>query len=185
MCIDFYADQVVFLSFVRSITIDFKLICDRAYIKTILVSLYLFGRLVGSIVGGHTGDYLGRKKSFFCAQFLFTMTGVLTIGSNNWQTLAFFQTLNGFFFGVIEVTCFTLMIEYTDSKYRLIPNACFQWVLGYIVVALVSWLNNSWRMYLVFINLLSAPLFIGFLLFLVHRNLLKGCRASFVTLTLV
>lgn len=135
-----------------------------------LITCHLLGRLFGAIIGGHMGDYVGRKKTFFAGQFLITITSALTIGSMNWQTLAVFQTLNGFFFGIIEATSFALMIEYTDSKYRLIPNACFQWILGYMVVALITWLDKDWRRYLIFINLASSPLFIGFLLFLVRKN---------------
>lgn len=91
----------------------------------------------------------------------------MSISSTSWVPLAVWQYLNGFMFGIIIVTSYALMFEYTSNKYSLIPNACFQYCLGYIVVAGAGALTRDWRYYLIFVNLISAPLLVAYMLFLV------------------
>ena len=150
----------------RSLTEDWQLVCDNANIPDILFLIYLCGRIFGSVIGGHLGDAFGRKKGFFTAQFVLIVTGVMAVACTGWQAFAVLQAVNGFFFGIIEVTALTLMMEYTDSKYRLIPNAMFQWCLGYMVLALIGALTRDWRMYIIMVNLVCSPLLVGYLLFL-------------------
>uniref|UniRef100_A0A914WGL5 Major facilitator superfamily (MFS) profile domain-containing protein n=1 Tax=Plectus sambesii TaxID=2011161 RepID=A0A914WGL5_9BILA len=149
----------------HSLVAAFQLICDDSDKPKLIQIIQVAGSLIGSIVGGHIGDYYGRKKGFFSGQFCIILTSVMAISAKDWIAYSICQFLNGFLFGMIEVTSLTMMMEYTDNKYRLIPNACFQWPIAYMVMALIAYLAKDWQYFFIFLNLITAPITIGFMLF--------------------
>ncbi|XGW14981.1 hypothetical protein V3C99_000902 [Haemonchus contortus] len=155
-------DSVEFVSLVA----DFKLICDDAdKVKWIQV-IQAGGSLLGSIMGGHMGDHLGRQTIFFTGQLLIIITSMMSTASQNWIAYASIQGVNCFLYGVIEVTSLTMMMEYTNNKYRVVMASAFQWPFAYMTIALIAFLTKGWQNFFVFLNLVSSPLTIGFMLFL-------------------
>ncbi|ETN84609.1 transporter, major facilitator family protein [Necator americanus] len=177
-------DSVEFVSLVA----DFKLICDDAdKVKWIEIT-QAGGSLIGSIIGGHMGDHLGRKTIFFSGQLLIIITSMMSTASRGWIAYASIQGVNCFLYGVIEVTSLTMMMEYTNNKfdihtllvyfhtsclfpenfsrYRVIMANAFQWPFAYMAIALIAVLTKGWQNFFVFLNLVSSPLAIGFMLFL-------------------
>lgn len=51
-------------------------------------------------------------------------------------------------------------------RYRLIANASFQKPLAYLVIALIAYLTKDWQHYFIFLNLVTSPTAIAFMLFL-------------------
>ncbi|VDP47030.1 unnamed protein product [Soboliphyme baturini] len=90
---------------------------------------------------------------------------MMSIASTDWRAFAIFQFFNGYIFGHMKTTCITLLIETTDGKYRLVPFACIQWGLGFMINSIVLYLANDWRMFIVIVNLISSPLIYFYLLF--------------------
>lgn len=68
------------------------------------------------------------------------------------------------------------MMELTNNQYRMIPNACFQTSIANIVIALIAFLTKDWQKYFVFLNLVSLPTTVAFMLFLESPRwlLIKG-----------
>ncbi|EPB65709.1 hypothetical protein ANCCEY_15224, partial [Ancylostoma ceylanicum] len=155
-------DSVEFVSLVA----DFKLICDDADKVKWIEIIQAGGSLIGSIIGGHMGDHLGRKTIFFSGQLLIIITSMMSTASRGWIAYASIQGVNCFLYGVIEVTSLTMMMEYTNNKYRVVMANAFQWPFAYMTIALIAFLTKGWQNFFVFLNLVSSPLTIGFMLFL-------------------
>lgn len=98
-----------------SVVANFKLICDRKenvrWIQIIQAggSVTLFSdvlntvfQLVGSVFGGHMGDFFGRKAMFFAAQLLIIITSIMCTASKDWIAFAALQAVNCFLYGIIE-----------------------------------------------------------------------------------
>jgi hypothetical protein len=71
----------------------------------------------------------------------------------------------------------------------MIPNACFQTNIANIVIALIAFLTKDWQKYFVFLNLVSLPIIMAFMLFhesprwlLVKGKLNAACNVRFYDL---
>ncbi|KRZ29234.1 Solute carrier family 22 member 7 [Trichinella pseudospiralis] len=148
-----------------SMTSDWKLVCDRRSYVFILLASFLIGRMIGAIVGGHLSDNLGRLRGLFVYLSAGLVVRSLSIACTDWKSFAIFQFVTGAIFGLIQTTCTTLLIETTDGKYRYIPIACSQMSVCYLFIALIAYCTSEWRMYLIFISLLSSPLLYSYLLY--------------------
>ncbi|KRX20754.1 Solute carrier family 22 member 7 [Trichinella nelsoni] len=148
-----------------SMTSDWKLVCDRRSYVFILLASFLIGRMIGAIVGGHLSDNLGRLRGLFVYLSAGLVVRSLSIACTDWKSFAIFQFVTGAIFGQIQTTCTTLLIETTDGKYRYIPIACSQMSVSYLFIALIAYCTSEWRMYLIFISLLSSPLLYSYLLY--------------------
>ncbi|KRX82544.1 Solute carrier family 22 member 7 [Trichinella sp. T6] len=148
-----------------SMTSDWKLVCDRRSYVFILLASFLIGRMIGAIVGGHLSDNLGRLRGLFVYLSVGLVVRSLSIACTDWKSFAIFQFVTGAIFGQIQTTCTTLLIETTDGKYRYIPIACSQMSVSYLFIALIAYCTSEWRMYLIFISLLSSPLLYSYLLY--------------------
>ncbi|KAF1752657.1 hypothetical protein GCK72_019212 [Caenorhabditis remanei] len=149
-----------------SIVGQFQLICDDEdkveYIEVIMAG----SSLIGSIIGGHMGDHFGRQTIFFTGELLIIITSMMCTAAQSWIAFAAIQGVNCFIYGVIETTSLTMMVEFTSNKYRVIMVNAFQWPIAYMTSALIAFLTKGWQVYFVFLNLVSSPLAIGFMLFL-------------------
>ena len=58
-------------------TLRFNLVCDNEDKQKFLGTLMMSGLLVGSVVGGLSGDYFGRKRSLYAA----TLVMAVSIGT--------------------------------------------------------------------------------------------------------
>uniref|UniRef100_A0A0K0DJX3 MFS domain-containing protein n=1 Tax=Angiostrongylus cantonensis TaxID=6313 RepID=A0A0K0DJX3_ANGCA len=159
-----YTAEKKTLEFV-SLVADFKMICNDADKVKWIEVIQAGGSLIGSIFGGHMGDHFGRKTMFFIGQLFIIITSIMSTASRNWIAYAFIQGMNCFLYGVIEVTSLTMMMEYTNNKYRIVMASAFQWPIAYIVISLIAFLTKGWQNFFVFLNLVSSPLTIGFMLF--------------------
>ncbi|MFH4980515.1 hypothetical protein AB6A40_007224 [Gnathostoma spinigerum] len=149
----------------HSIVSVWKLICSEKNKQSYILIFQSAGCILGSVLGGHIGDYFGRKPGFYAGQLCLIVTSIMTTAAVSWLSFAICRFVSGMFYGMIEVTSLTLMVEYTSNKFRLIPIACFQWAIPYIVMALIAFLTEDWQWYLVFLNLFTAPIALGFTLF--------------------
>ncbi|CCD72108.1 Major facilitator superfamily (MFS) profile domain-containing protein [Caenorhabditis elegans] len=149
-----------------SIVGQFQLICDDSdkveYIEVIMAG----SSLIGSIIGGHMGDHFGRQTIFFTGELLIIITSMMCTAAQSWIAFSVIQGVNCFLYGVIETTSLTMMVEFTSNKFRVIMVNAFQWPIAYMTIALIAWLTQGWQVYFVFLNLVSSPLAIGFMLFL-------------------
>jgi len=149
----------------NSIVATFQLICDDRkkpeYIQIVLAG----AMLIGSVIGGHLGDWYGRQYLFYMCQLGIVITSCMTTASRRWTDYLICQSLNGIMYGIIEVESITLLMEYTNNQYRMIPNACYQWNIANMVIALIAYLTKDWQLFFVFLNLVTSPIIMMFMLF--------------------
>uniref|UniRef100_A0A7E4UV30 MFS domain-containing protein n=1 Tax=Panagrellus redivivus TaxID=6233 RepID=A0A7E4UV30_PANRE len=149
----------------NSIVASFKMVCDdRNKPEWIQISLAC-AMLVGSVIGGHLGDWYGRQFLFYVCQLGVVITSCLTTAAQTWQSYIVVQALNGILYGIIEVESITLLMEYTNNVFRMIPNACYQANIANIVIALIAYLTKDWQLFFVFLNLVTSPIIMMFMLF--------------------
>jgi MFS family permease len=100
-----------------SVVADFQLVCDQKdkvrWIQVLMAigSVQIFSgpiillifQLVGSVFGGHMGDFFGRKAMFFGAQLLIIITSIMCTAAQGWIAFAVIQAVNNFLYGIIEV----------------------------------------------------------------------------------
>uniref|UniRef100_A0A915CV44 Major facilitator superfamily (MFS) profile domain-containing protein n=1 Tax=Ditylenchus dipsaci TaxID=166011 RepID=A0A915CV44_9BILA len=156
-----------------SIVASFKLICEDGDKPEVIQMAQAISLMIGSIVGGHLGDNYGRQFLFYMSQLGIVITSCMTTASTSWLGYAFTQCLNGFLYGVVEVESLTLVLEYTNNKYRMIPIACFQWNIANMSIALLAKLTTfvyhgpngtNWQMFFVFLNTITSPVIMAFML---------------------
>ncbi|KAI6221024.1 MFS domain-containing protein [Aphelenchoides fujianensis] len=148
-----------------SIVATFRLVCEDAYKTEWIQMIQAASLFIGSVIGGHIGDWFGRQFGFYMCQLGIAITSCMTIAATGWMGFAICQFCNGILYGIIEVESITLMMEYTNNQYRMIPNACFQTNIANMVIALIAFLTMNWQMYFVFLNLVSLPIVMAFMLF--------------------
>ncbi|CDW54221.1 Sugar tr domain containing protein [Trichuris trichiura] len=148
-----------------SLTAEWKLVCNRKVLIFVLLICFLVGRIVGAIIGGHLSDNFGRTYGLFLMHSFGMVVRALSIASTDWPAFAVFQFITGAIFGQIQTACMTLLTESTDGAYRYLPIACAQLSAAYVLFALILYLTAEWRMYLIIVSLISAPLLYGYILF--------------------
>ena len=65
--------------------------------KATIISVQMAGALIGATVGGLSGDYFGRKKTFYFSTLLHAVFNVIAAYSLNWQMF----TATRFFIGIL------------------------------------------------------------------------------------
>ena len=67
----------------------------------------------------------------------------------------------------------------------MIPNACYQWNIANMVIALIAYLTKDWQLFFVFLNLVTSPIIMMFMLFhesprwlMATGRISKACNVS-------
>ncbi|KAF2354797.1 Major facilitator sugar transporter-like [Trinorchestia longiramus] len=140
-----YSDEV----FSSSTVIDFTLTCDRALYTPLLGMAYMLGSLVGSILMGGLGDYLGRRLSFLVVVIMFAASGLVGgLCQSFWMLVAtrFLTAVGG---NGIYQFAFILCVENVIPRHRvpvgILINAPY--AVGGAFVALLAYLiRDNWRL---------------------------------------
>uniref|UniRef100_A0A0N4ZRN8 MFS domain-containing protein n=1 Tax=Parastrongyloides trichosuri TaxID=131310 RepID=A0A0N4ZRN8_PARTI len=159
-----------------SIVGAFKMICDDENKPELIQIIQSGSMLVGAVIGGHIGDHIGRNTFFFLGQLITIISSTMTVAAQNWWSYSITQGITGFIYGAIEVMVLTTMMEMTNNKYRMIPNASFQWPLAYLAISLISYLTKDWQMYFIFLNSVGSLISVGFIMFLESPRWLISTR---------
>uniref|UniRef100_A0A0N5BZ37 MFS domain-containing protein n=1 Tax=Strongyloides papillosus TaxID=174720 RepID=A0A0N5BZ37_STREA len=160
----------------HSIVGAFKMICDDKDRPELIQIIQSGAMLIGAIIGGHIGDHIGRNTFFFLGQLITIISSTMTTAAQHWWSYSITQGITGFIYGAIEVMVMTTMMELTSNKYRLIPNASFQWPLAYLSVSLISYLTKDWQLYFIFLNAVGSLISVGFIMFLESPRWLVATR---------
>ena len=136
---------------------QFDLVCDRVYIPFTIMTIQSAGMLIGKLVAGHLADMFGRKIPFFSSFFgliIFSLIGVL---STNWIMIAVCRFAIGIstsFYLSIE---FSLLCEFTLSKWRALVVGFPTWNLHMCLFALLAWLVQDWKPQMLVTGLMGVP----------------------------
>lgn len=120
---------------------------------TFIISISLWGTLLGSLLGGYPTEALGRKRTLIWVGVLFTISGIGTAFALTPYVFSFFRFLGGLAAGVGAIAAPTYIAEIASAKDRGKSAMLFQFnvVLGILVAFLSNYFfadtagENSWR----------------------------------------
>nr|CAB3266151.1 organic cation transporter protein-like [Phallusia mammillata] len=149
---------------VQTVSTEFQLVCDRAWIKPMLTSLYMVGKMAGGLSAGYMSDRFGRRIAFLVFTYGQFVASILTSFSSSVTMYAIFMVISGLFaVGNFEVIV-VLGTEMVSIERRSFAYFCagFGFSIGNMLLALLTYLFVSWRWFLVFgglVGVLYIPYF--------------------------
>lgn len=141
---------------------EFDLVCDRAYLDTIVNSLYCLGCFFGSMACGPLCDWFGRRQALLVFSLLYTVFGVAVALSPNYLAFATLRTLSAGADIAAYLAAFTYVSEMCPKAYRhSLELICFvSQTFAHLLVPLLGFLLRRWRQVGIVGGLLSAPIII-------------------------
>jgi MFS family permease len=118
-----------------------------------IMSMALWGTVIGSIFGGKPTDKYGRKKVLMLVGLLFTISAIGSALAQDPYTFSFFRLLGGIGIGISSVAAPTYISEIstTDSRGKLVAMYQFNIVFGILIAYLSNYFlsgfggENDWR----------------------------------------
>ncbi|KAI6190943.1 Solute carrier family 22 member 4 [Aphelenchoides bicaudatus] len=133
-------------------------VCPHSYLPNNLQTLQAVGSGVGALLGGHFADAFGRKWITYAGALLMCSFGFIGGLSPNFIVLAICMIGVGLSYGVLIDSLMTLAAETVGPKYRIVQTLAFQWTIAMQLAALIAWLSQHWRYYLLIVNGVCAPI---------------------------
>ncbi|KAK7496746.1 hypothetical protein BaRGS_00011955, partial [Batillaria attramentaria] len=138
-------DRITFSSGANTLVSEFQLVCDLAWVPSMMISVQMVGVLVGASVSGQLGDSVGRKKTLVSMTVLHTLFTLVAAFSNSWQMFTVLRALIGFTVGGVLATSFTYPTEFIGIKWRPLLGTLPVWGIGAVTYSLVVWALRDWR----------------------------------------
>lgn len=118
-----------------------------------IMSMALWGTVIGSIFGGAPTEKYGRKKILMLVGILFTISSVGSALANDPYLFSFFRLLGGIGIGISSVAAPTYISEIStaQSRGRLVAMYQFNIVFGILIAYLSNYFlegiggENDWR----------------------------------------
>ncbi|XP_072020772.1 organic cation transporter protein-like [Amphiura filiformis] len=133
--------------YTRTIIHDFDLVCDRAFLPDIALSVFGVGPVVGTFVFGWFSDWNGRRPAMFIGVISIAIFGTILAFSVNY---AMYITIR-FFIGMantgLYLATFVWATEFVGPSKRtmvgvFIANA---WAVGYMLLSVLAYFFRDWR----------------------------------------
>jgi len=120
---------------------------------TFIMSMALWGTVIGSLLGGFPTKILGRKKTLFWIGILFFISAIGCALSQDPYLFSFFRLIGGIGVGVSSVAAPIYISEITAANNRGKLTSLYQFciVFGILVAFVSNWLlkdfdgSNDWR----------------------------------------
>lgn len=156
-CISWRYDTSVYTS---TIVTEFDLVCDRAPLRSLVVSLHMIAGLAASLLFGLLGDRLGRSRAgsisiilFIVASFIQTVT----------SSLSAYLIVSVFTAGAhMGMYCcwYTFCMETVGDQWRSYAGIFWllPWAIGISSVAVAGWLLRSWWQLQLFVAISAVPM---------------------------
>jgi sugar porter (SP) family MFS transporter len=123
-----------------------------AFHGSVVMSMALWGTVIGAIFGGIPTNKLGRKKTLLIIGILYTISAIGSGLVNDPYTFAFFRFLGGLGVGASTIAAPAYISEIAPAKDRgrLVALYQFNIVLGILIAFLSNYLlngigENAWR----------------------------------------
>ena len=121
-----------------------------------IMSMALWGTVIGSIFGGAPTEQYGRKKILMLVGILFTVSSIGSALANDAYLFSFFRLLGGIGIGISSVAAPTYISEIStaQSRGRLVAMYQFNIVFGILIAYLSNYFlegiggENDWRLML-------------------------------------
>lgn len=160
-CINGYVYEPLENQYSSTIVAEWDLVCGDSWKSPFSTSVYMFGMLVGSMLGGFLAGKLGRMRAIYLSTILESVFGlaVTFVPNLEWYTAIRFLVSVAVTTKVAAMT--VVLIEMTTAKYRAIFSAGFSFISQCVYRAIHAWIAmyiQNWRY---FHLIIMTPSFIG------------------------
>ncbi|MEQ8471873.1 MAG: MFS transporter [Marinoscillum sp.] len=120
---------------------------------TFIMSMALWGTVVGALLGGYPTDYLGRRTTLYWIGVLYLVSALGSALATDPYLFSFFRFIGGLGVGVSSIAAptYTSEISAAGNRGRLVALYQFNIVLGILVAFISNYLlqgvggENDWR----------------------------------------
>ncbi|KAM9308188.1 uncharacterized protein PAF06_012352 [Gastrophryne carolinensis] len=127
---------------------EFNLVCHRKQLRDISQSIYMAGLLIGAIVFGPLGDWIGRRPVIMMSVILMTAFGVGTAFAPDIYTYTALRCLVGMALSGYLINSVVLVAEWVGSPQRayatITGHICF--AVGQMALAGLGYGIRNWRL---------------------------------------
>ncbi|XP_008323581.1 solute carrier family 22 member 13 [Cynoglossus semilaevis] len=128
--------------------------------------IFMFGGLIGSLVGGALSDYFGRCPLLLACLYVHALCALVPAFLAQPIIFLCVRCLTGVCCCCINISGFSLAVEWTLPSFRPWPMALlpFFFSVGMMAVASLAWLSSTWRFFhlsLALPQILCLPLFLS------------------------
>lgn len=147
-----------------SITTEYDLVCDRAWMMQLMNSITFVGWGIGAVILGYIADNYGRKKIIYPAHAIVLTCGFLFAFVKSLPLFVLLRFVIGFFIQAVTVQSFVLVSEYVPSKSRAVAALILFVTSSFssAIFTIQSYYITKWRLLGI---IASAPYFVTLLSF--------------------
>ncbi|XP_076058982.1 organic cation transporter protein-like isoform X2 [Oratosquilla oratoria] len=133
--------------FHTTVTSDFDLVCDRAYLRATFQSIYMFGNFFGAFFNGIASDKYGRRKLLFVGTATFMVSSIVATWLPTFSTVFAARFLAGTAHPVLLQSGFCLAMEVCEPRFRAAVGIliCLPWAFGTMIWGGLGYLIRDWR----------------------------------------
>ncbi|XP_038075646.1 organic cation transporter protein-like [Patiria miniata] len=126
---------------------DFSLVCDRQDLPAYAQSVWFAGLLVGSLVWGYVGDWIGRRNTFILTVILVTISSTVTSFVPNFTAYAAMRFFTAASTYGEYLMIYVLVSEIVGPKNRVGATTVLflAFAVGYMILSLLAFLLREWR----------------------------------------
>ncbi|XP_071528745.1 organic cation transporter protein-like [Panulirus ornatus] len=130
-----------------SAVIDYGLVCNDAWLRATVQSVYMVGMLVGSYLFGDLSDRYGRKPVFLSALLLMVVVGLGQAIIPEYYTFTIFRFVLGSSLQGVFLVAYVMALELVGKSWRVLVGVLAQafYTVGYFTAAALAWGISSWR----------------------------------------
>ncbi|XP_073978691.1 organic cation transporter protein-like isoform X2 [Rhodnius prolixus] len=131
----------------NTISMEWDLVCDKAWLRATSDSLLMVGVMLGSIIFGDLSDRLGRRPIFFISLVLQVIFGVLVGISPDVYTYMLTRMVVGATTSGVFLVAYVIAMELVGPKRRMFAGVAFQlfFTAGFLVTAGAAYFIRDWR----------------------------------------
>ncbi|XP_045101089.1 organic cation transporter-like protein [Portunus trituberculatus] len=144
-CVQFDFDNSTFSS---TITSEYNLVCDRAYLQTSFQSMYMLGYFVGSPFCGYLADKYGRKHLVLTGYIAYIVLGLGSAWVSQLSIIFAARFLLGCLHFTNSYTTYVLLMEILEPKLRAPVGfmECNTWAVGIMLYGGLAYWIRDWRL---------------------------------------
>ena len=131
-----------------SVTTQFDLVCDDAWIISFTTAIFFVGWIFGALTLGWFADRYGRKTVYFPMTALLLVAGFVTAFSPNITTVLVLRFIAGFAVPGTGVQGIVLMSELVDGKHRAFAGLVIfmAFTLSLSLVGVKAYFIQQWKL---------------------------------------
>ncbi|KAJ2951125.1 hypothetical protein O0L34_g5514 [Tuta absoluta] len=126
---------------------EWKLVCDKAHLTSIVEVVFLVGVGVGGVVGGWISDKFGRKRILIGMMIAQSGLAILSLLVRSYIQYVLVRLVMGLVSVSVVYAAFVLAVEIVGGKWVTIAGVCnfFPLPVAYMIVSVMSIYLPNWR----------------------------------------